>query len=651
MKNIFIKIKNWFIKHKPSKRKVIQVYTALLYNANLKGFIKGEIFTGNSKVGCVPGLNCYSCPGAIGSCPLGSIQGALSKSDKKLPFYVFGIILLYGIILGRTICGWLCPVGLVQELIYKIKSKKLGKNSITRVLSYFKYVLLVVFVIVIPLAYVKANLPLPGFCKYICPAGIFEGALFLLVHDSNTGLFALLNVIFTWKFFLLVVFFVACIFIYRFFCRFICPLGAIYGLFNKFNILGVKVNKDSCIDCGLCVKECKMDVRKVGDHECINCGECIPVCPTKAIYYNGSKFKLNNTNEEVKVEVETNNEIKKDNKKTLKLLSQVGASVLLVGVLIYGYFGDQKAPTSDPNKAEIGKECKDFEFTVSYKDDVETYKLSEHKGKITILNFWNINCSSCIAEIPHFEEFYDNYKDDVNVIFVNPTDGKVKNDEFMFDNEWNTYDATFTTIDNETSQITSYFPIGTTFPHTVILDRNNIVREMVTAAMSYDTLEAYYNQYKGEISETSNKAEIGKACKDFEFTVSYKDNMETYKLSEHKGKITILNFWNINCSSCIAEIPHFEEFYDNYKDDVNVIFINPTDGKVKNDEFMLDNEWNLYDATFTTIDNETNQITSYFPIGTTFPHTVILDRDNIVREMKTAAMTYNALEAYYNQYK
>ena len=85
MKNIFIKIKNWFIKHKPSKRKVIQVYTALLYNANLKGFIKGEIFTGNSKVGCVPGLNCYSCPGAIGSCPLGSIQGALSKSDKNTP--------------------------------------------------------------------------------------------------------------------------------------------------------------------------------------------------------------------------------------------------------------------------------------------------------------------------------------------------------------------------------------------------------------------------------------------------------------------------------------------------------------------------------------------------------------------------------------
>ena len=139
----------------------------------------------------------------------------------------------------------------------------------------------------------KANLPIPGFCKYICPAGIFEGALFLLSNEANNGLFALLNVIFTWKFILLVLFFVACVFMYRFFCRFICPLGAIYSLFNKFNILGVKVNKDSCIDCGLCVKECKMDIRKVGDHECINCGECIPVCPTNAIYFNGNKFKLN----------------------------------------------------------------------------------------------------------------------------------------------------------------------------------------------------------------------------------------------------------------------------------------------------------------------------------------------------------------------
>ena len=147
------RIRNFFMKIKPSKRKVIQLYAALLYNANIKGFITGKIFTGDSKVTCLPGLNCYSCPGAIGACPLGSIQNALASSKTKLPTYVFGIILLYSIILGRTICGFLCPVGLIQELLYKIKTPKLKKNKITRVLSYFKYVLLFALVFILPLMY------------------------------------------------------------------------------------------------------------------------------------------------------------------------------------------------------------------------------------------------------------------------------------------------------------------------------------------------------------------------------------------------------------------------------------------------------------------------------------------------------------------
>ena len=105
----------WLRKIKPSKRKIIQLYAALLHNANLKGFISGKIFKGDSKVLCAPGLNCYSCPGAVGACPLGTLQNSLSSANKRLPFYVFGILMLYGLILGRTICGFLCPMGLLQE--------------------------------------------------------------------------------------------------------------------------------------------------------------------------------------------------------------------------------------------------------------------------------------------------------------------------------------------------------------------------------------------------------------------------------------------------------------------------------------------------------------------------------------------------------
>jgi len=67
------------------KRFGIQAAAALLQNANFKGFFTGRIYTGGLKSVCVPGLNCYSCPGAAGACPLGSLQNALAVSGKRAP--------------------------------------------------------------------------------------------------------------------------------------------------------------------------------------------------------------------------------------------------------------------------------------------------------------------------------------------------------------------------------------------------------------------------------------------------------------------------------------------------------------------------------------------------------------------------------------
>ncbi|MBQ8229675.1 MAG: 4Fe-4S binding protein [Clostridia bacterium] len=299
MKKFFGKIKAWFVRHKPTKRRLIQVYAALLYNANIKGFFNGQIYKGNTKKLCVPGLNCYSCPGAVGACPLGSLQNALSASGTRTPAYIFGIIILFGLLLGRTICGFLCPIGLGQELLYKIKTPKLKKSKVTRVLSYLKYVLLVALVVIVPLVFA-----VPGFCEYICPAGTFEGGVGLLSNSENEGLLAILGPLFTWKFMLLVLIVVASIFIFRAFCRFLCPLGALYGFFCRIAMLGVKIDKNKCTDCGLCIGVCKMDTKRVGDHECIQCGACISVCPAKAISWKGSNLFVRNNDTDAPVSQE-----------------------------------------------------------------------------------------------------------------------------------------------------------------------------------------------------------------------------------------------------------------------------------------------------------------------------------------------------------
>ncbi len=303
--NVFKKIFGWFSRHWPTKRRIIQVYTALLFNCNIKGFVKGRIYTGNTKYLCTPGLNCYSCPGAVTACPMGALQNAFASSATRTPYYILGILGLLGLMFARTICGFLCPVGLGQDLLYKIKTPKIKKSKYTRALSYVKYVILVVFAFLIPLMYgIVQSSAVPGFCKYICPAGTLGGGIGLLVNPANTDYFAMLGPLFTWKFALLVAIIVFCAFIYRPFCRFLCPLGAIYGFFNKIAIIGVKLDKQKCTDCGLCVSHCKMDIKHVGDHECINCGECISVCPVKAISWKGSKLflKANAYNEQTVTE-------------------------------------------------------------------------------------------------------------------------------------------------------------------------------------------------------------------------------------------------------------------------------------------------------------------------------------------------------------
>lgn len=266
------------------RRKCIQLVSALLYNANLPGFASGSIYKGASKGVCVPGLNCYSCPGAVGSCPLGALQNALSNLPRKLPLYIAGFLLLAGIALGRVVCGFLCPFGLIQELLHKIPTPKIKKSRWTRRLSWLKYGILAVFVVALPIWYAFAKgMPVPAFCKYICPAGTLEGGFPLLALREEYR--AVAGALFSWKTLVCAVILISCVFLYRAFCRFLCPLGAIYSLFSRVALLAVRVDKELCNGCGACVRACQMDVKYVGDHECIHCGQCARHCPKNAIYF------------------------------------------------------------------------------------------------------------------------------------------------------------------------------------------------------------------------------------------------------------------------------------------------------------------------------------------------------------------------------
>lgn len=263
-------------KLKEKKRHVIQVICALLYNCNFVGFAQGKIYKGNIKTVCVPGLNCYSCPGAVASCPIGSLQSALISAKYKFPYYILGMLLLFGVLLGRCVCGFFCPFGFVQELLYKVPVKKIKKGRWSERLSYLKYFVLVIFVILIPLF-----AAVPGFCKYICPAGTLEAGLPLVA--ANEQLQELTGGLFSWKIFLLIVIAGSAIFIFRSFCRFFCPLGAFYSFFNKISFAGIKKDEKRCNECRKCIHMCKLDVKNVGDRECIQCGECVEYCTERAL--------------------------------------------------------------------------------------------------------------------------------------------------------------------------------------------------------------------------------------------------------------------------------------------------------------------------------------------------------------------------------
>lgn len=283
-----------------SFQRTVQLASAALCNGYALGFAKGKIFTGKSKALCVPVLNCYSCPGALGSCPIGSLQFALGGVNRHFPFYVLGLLMLFGVTLGRLVCGLLCPFGLVQDLFHKIPLPKYNiPQKIDRPLRYLKYVVLAATVLLPIFLTTTAGIAPPYFCKYICPAGTLGAGIPLV--SANPDFQKIVGFLFDWKIAVLAVILLLSMLIQRPFCRYLCPLGAFYSVFNRFSFYQMQLQKDKCIGCQKCRSVCPMAIEvteNINSAECIRCGKCRSVCPANAITSGFTKSCKEDAHEE-----------------------------------------------------------------------------------------------------------------------------------------------------------------------------------------------------------------------------------------------------------------------------------------------------------------------------------------------------------------
>jgi len=243
---------------------------------------------------CFPFFYCNACPAATSGCPIGAIEKSLYNHSFTWKLFIYPLLILgfFGITTGRAICGWACPIGLLQRVTAKVPRylkkkttliKRIGLWKGEKYLRYLKYIVLVTLVFITPF-----------FIRFmftdICPVGVLTGTLPILF--LNPGKFVPNQ--FFWVAIIFFILFLMLIFLVeRGWCRYFCPVGAILAIFNKISYLTVTVHKEDCIHCDLCSDVCPMGINVPEmdrDPECILCGKCINVCPKNIIKYERTKL-------------------------------------------------------------------------------------------------------------------------------------------------------------------------------------------------------------------------------------------------------------------------------------------------------------------------------------------------------------------------
>ncbi len=254
-------------------RRFTQLAGMLVPNGYLFGFIPpGSLFQGGTKGFCVPTLNCYACPGSVFACPIGTLEHFVII--RTVPFYWLGLFGTLCLSVGRMACGVLCPFGYMQDVLYKFRSFKVRLHP---ALTYLKYAVLAGLVFVIPYYTLQ-----PWFSK-LCPNGTLIGGLPWVTVSREIR--NMIHELFWVKVGMLLAVVSGAALIKRPFCRVICPLGAIFSLFNRVSILRIRWDESRCTHCDKCTRVCPMDIsiyQDANSHNCIRCLDCTQ-CPAASL--------------------------------------------------------------------------------------------------------------------------------------------------------------------------------------------------------------------------------------------------------------------------------------------------------------------------------------------------------------------------------
>lgn len=195
----------------------------------------------------------------------GNYVSKLHQSVFIMLFALLGLLL----VTGATFCGWICPLGAIQEWFGKL-GRKIFKNKynkipvkLDRILRFLKYIVLVIVIIQTART---SKLMFESIDPYYNLFNIWTDEI------AITGYISVFLTLFL------------SLFVERPFCRYACPLGAINGLFNSISIFGIKRRKDTCINCSLCDKACPVGIvvsekNAINSPQCIRCMKCVEACP------------------------------------------------------------------------------------------------------------------------------------------------------------------------------------------------------------------------------------------------------------------------------------------------------------------------------------------------------------------------------------